>query len=92
MTTCIENIDIGGPAMIRAASKNHAFVNVVVDVEDYSTRCWPSWRRMTARHPMAFRQWLAQKAYARTAAYDAAVSNWMADALQLEAPAPRLCG
>ena len=33
--TCIENIDIGGPAMIRAAAKNHAFVNVVVDVEDY---------------------------------------------------------
>ena len=33
--TCVENIDIGGPAMIRAAAKNHAFVNVVVDVEDY---------------------------------------------------------
>ena len=33
---CIENIDIGGPAMIRAAAKNHAFVNVVVDVQDYA--------------------------------------------------------
>ena len=33
--TCIENIDIGGPAMIRSAAKNHGFVNIVVDVEDY---------------------------------------------------------
>ena len=81
MTTCIENIDIGGPAMIRAASKNHAFVNVVVDVEDYSIAAGQLGSRITARPPTGFRQWLAQKAYARTAAYDTAVSNWMADAL-----------
>ncbi len=84
--TCIENIDIGGPAMIRAAAKNHAFVNVVVDVADYQ----PLLEEMDAndgRTRRAFRQRLALTAYARTAAYDAAVSEWMAAAL--EEPAPR---
>ncbi|WP_170479456.1 bifunctional phosphoribosylaminoimidazolecarboxamide formyltransferase/IMP cyclohydrolase [Ruegeria arenilitoris] len=82
---CIENIDIGGPAMIRAASKNHAFVNVVVDVEDYSSLL-DQLEENYGKTSLGFRQWLAQKAYARTAAYDTAVSNWMADALQLDAP------
>ncbi len=86
--TCIENIDIGGPAMIRAASKNHAFVNVVVDVEDYSSLL-DQLEENYGKTSYGFRQWLAQKAYARTAAYDTAVSNWMADALQLEAPKRR---
>jgi phosphoribosylaminoimidazolecarboxamide formyltransferase/IMP cyclohydrolase len=63
--TCIENIDIGGPAMIRAAAKNHAFVTVVVDPEDYS-RCWTSWMRMTAEHPTPSASGFAQTAYART--------------------------
>ncbi|RLJ99827.1 IMP cyclohydrolase /phosphoribosylaminoimidazolecarboxamide formyltransferase [Ruegeria conchae] len=85
---CIENIDIGGPAMIRAASKNHAFVNVVVDVEDYSSLL-DQLEENYGKTSLGFRQWLAQKAYARTAAYDTAVSNWMADALQLEAPKRR---
>ncbi|WP_171209179.1 bifunctional phosphoribosylaminoimidazolecarboxamide formyltransferase/IMP cyclohydrolase [Ruegeria sp. HKCCA6948] len=85
---CIENIDIGGPAMIRAASKNHAFVNVVVDVEDYSSLL-DQLEENYGKTSYGFRQWLAQKAYARTAAYDSAVSNWMADALQLEAPKRR---
>jgi len=83
---CIENIDIGGPAMIRAAAKNHAFVNVVVDVQDYA----PLLAELDAnggQTTYAFRQRLAQMAYARTAAYDAAVSTWMADALA--EPAPR---
>ncbi|ATG37190.1 bifunctional purine biosynthesis protein PurH [Phaeobacter piscinae] len=86
--TCIENIDIGGPAMIRAASKNHLFVNVVVDVEDYE----PLLAELDCNDGQTsygFRQWLAQNAYARTAAYDAAVSNWMAGALNLEAPRRR---
>ncbi|MEI4261747.1 bifunctional phosphoribosylaminoimidazolecarboxamide formyltransferase/IMP cyclohydrolase [Roseovarius sp. D0-M9] len=75
--TCIENIDIGGPAMIRAAAKNHGFVSVVVDTEDYA----PLLEQMEANDggtTLAFRQTLAMTAYARTAAYDSAVSTWMA--------------
>ncbi|PVA07866.1 bifunctional phosphoribosylaminoimidazolecarboxamide formyltransferase/IMP cyclohydrolase [Thalassorhabdomicrobium marinisediminis] len=83
---CIENIDIGGPAMIRAAAKNHAFVNVVVDVEDYEPLLGEL-RDNDGATTLAFRQTLAQTAYARTAAYDAAVSTWMASAI--DAPAPR---
>ncbi len=82
----VENIDIGGPAMIRAAAKNHAFVTVVTDPEDYL----PLLSELDAqegRTRLAFRQTQAQRAYARTAAYDAAVSGWMAGAIG--APAPR---
>ncbi len=85
---CIENIDIGGPAMIRAAAKNHAFVNVIVDVQDYDALL----AEMDAnddRCSLAFRKRLAQTAYARTAAYDAAVSNWMAGAIGEETPRRR---
>ncbi len=85
---CIENIDIGGPAMIRAAAKNHAFVNVVVDVQDYE----PVLAELD-RHEGAtcqkFRRKLAQNAYARTAAYDAAVSTWMAAELGQTTPRRR---
>lgn len=83
---CIENIDIGGPAMIRAAAKNHAFVNVVVDVADYDA-VLEQLDTHDGATTLAFRQQLAQTAYARTAAYDAAVSTWMAGAIG--APAPR---
>ncbi len=86
---CIENIDIGGPAMIRAAAKNHGFVNVVVDVEDYE----PLLAEMAANDgatSLSFRRKLAQNAYARTGAYDAAVSNWMAGALEIPAPRRRV--
>ncbi|MBV2360135.1 bifunctional phosphoribosylaminoimidazolecarboxamide formyltransferase/IMP cyclohydrolase [Thalassococcus sp. CAU 1522] len=86
--TCVENIDIGGPAMIRAAAKNHAFVSVVVDVEDYGKLLGDMDQHNGATCPK-FRRKLAQKAYARTAAYDAAVSTWMADAIGLEAPKRR---
>jgi phosphoribosylaminoimidazolecarboxamide formyltransferase/IMP cyclohydrolase len=75
----IENIDIGGPAMIRSAAKNHAYVTVVVDPADYE---------MVLGHierdggvPYAVRQRLAAKAYARTAAYDAVISSWFAKAI-----------
>ncbi len=77
---CIENIDIGGPAMIRAAAKNHGFVNVVVDVEDYGA-VLDEMGANGGGTSLAFRQTLAQRAYARTAAYDAAVSTWMAGAI-----------
>ena len=78
--TCIENIDIGGPAMIRAAAKNHGFVNVVVDVADYDALLGEL-ADNGGQTSLPFRKRLAQTAYARTAAYDAAVSNWMADAI-----------
>jgi phosphoribosylaminoimidazolecarboxamide formyltransferase / IMP cyclohydrolase len=86
--TCVENIDIGGPAMIRAAAKNHAFVSVVVDVEDYDKLIGDMDQHDGATCPK-FRKKLAQTAYARTAAYDAAVSSWLASALDLQAPRRR---
>ncbi|SIQ75106.1 IMP cyclohydrolase /phosphoribosylaminoimidazolecarboxamide formyltransferase [Paracoccus thiocyanatus] len=85
---CIENIDIGGPAMIRAAAKNHAFVTVVVDVQDYAAVL----AELDAGDDttgLGFRQRQAQIAYARTAAYDAAVSTWMAGAIGEETPRRR---
>ena len=84
--TCIENIDIGGPAMIRAAAKNHAFVSVVVDVADYEALL-AELDAHDGQTGLAFRKKLALNAYARTAAYDTAVSTWMAGAI--EEPAPR---
>lgn len=84
--TCIENIDIGGPAMIRAASKNHKFVAVVTDPADYAGLL----DQMKAHHgatTLAFRQKLALTAYSRTAAYDTAVSTWLAG--EIKEPAPR---
>jgi len=85
---CIENIDIGGPAMIRAAAKNHAFVGVVVDTVDYAALLVELEQNGGATS-LEFRQTLAQRAYARTAAYDAAVSTWMAGALGDAAPRRR---
>jgi phosphoribosylaminoimidazolecarboxamide formyltransferase/IMP cyclohydrolase len=73
----IENIDIGGPAMIRSAAKNHGFVTVIVDVEDYSVVI-KELRENNGQTSYSLRQRLAQTAYARTAAYDTAVSTWMA--------------
>src|SRR6476661_6074309 len=88
---CIENIDIGGPAMIRAAAKNHADVAVVVDPSDYEKVLG----EMVAHNGMVsfeLRQKLAAKAYARTAAYDAAISNWFAETLHDDAPDYRAFG
>ncbi|MEL6450449.1 MAG: bifunctional phosphoribosylaminoimidazolecarboxamide formyltransferase/IMP cyclohydrolase [Pseudomonadota bacterium] len=73
----IENIDIGGPAMIRSAAKNHGFVNIVVDVADYDV-VLAELSQHGGQTTYALRQRLAQTAYARTAAYDTAVSTWMA--------------
>lgn len=86
---CVENIDIGGPAMIRAAAKNHRFVNVVVDVQDY-TDLMAELDAHDGQTSYAFRQRLAQTAYARTGAYDAAVSTWMAEAIGDPAPRRRV--
>ncbi|MCU9848528.1 bifunctional phosphoribosylaminoimidazolecarboxamide formyltransferase/IMP cyclohydrolase [Defluviimonas sp. WL0024] len=86
--TCIENIDIGGPAMIRAAAKNHAHVAVVVDPEDYA-KVLGDMDQHEGRTCPRFRRKLAQRAYARTAAYDAAVSTWLAAAIGDAAPRRR---
>ncbi len=71
---CIENIDIGGPAMIRAAAKNHAGVAVVVDPDDYA-RVLAEMDANGGATTLALRRTLAAKAFARTAAYDGAISN-----------------
>ncbi|MAG95834.1 MAG: bifunctional phosphoribosylaminoimidazolecarboxamide formyltransferase/inosine monophosphate cyclohydrolase [Rhodospirillaceae bacterium] len=76
-TTCIENIDIGGPAMIRSAAKNHAFVTVVVEPEDYAELLADLESNQGAVSGQLRRR-LAAKAYARTGAYDAAISSWFA--------------
>ncbi|WP_282092150.1 bifunctional phosphoribosylaminoimidazolecarboxamide formyltransferase/IMP cyclohydrolase [Epibacterium ulvae] len=85
----IENIDIGGPAMIRASAKNHGFVTTVVDVEDYDALL-AELDANDGQTSYAFRQKLAQIAYARTGAYDAAVSTWMAQAIGEETPRRRV--
>lgn len=82
---CIENIDIGGPALIRAAAKNHAGVTVVVEPADYE-RVLSEMRANAGAMTLPLRKQLAAKAYARTAAYDAAISNWFAGALGDETP------
>ena len=78
--TCIENIDIGGPAMIRSASKNHAFVTVVVEASDYDD-VMASIKENNGATSHELRKKLAAKAFARTGSYDAAISAWFADQL-----------
>src|SRR5277367_4688336 len=88
---CIENIDIGGPAMIRAAAKNHNDVAVVVDVSDYQ-EVLDELKANQGATTLWLRRRLAATAYARTAAYDAAISNWFARELETEAPEFRAFG
>ena len=75
--TTLENIDIGGPAMIRAGAKNHGHVATVVDPADYA-RILDAVAANGGSTPLALRRSLAAKAFARTAAYDAAISGWFA--------------
>ena len=84
--TCIENIDIGGPAMIRAASKNHRFVTVITDPADYGTLL-EQLKATDGATSLAFRQKMALTAFSKTAAYDAAVSGWLAR--EFKEPFPR---
>jgi phosphoribosylaminoimidazolecarboxamide formyltransferase/IMP cyclohydrolase len=88
--TCVENIDIGGPAMIRAAAKNHDRVAVVVDPEDYDSVL--SDLELEGGTTEGLRRRLAAKAYARTAAYDTAISNWFAETLKIDTPPFRTIG
>jgi phosphoribosylaminoimidazolecarboxamide formyltransferase/IMP cyclohydrolase len=73
----IENIDIGGPSMVRSAAKNHGFVTILTDPADYATLVEEMDANDGATSP-AFRIRMAGKAYARTAAYDAAIASWFA--------------
>ena len=75
--TCVENIDIGGPALIRASAKNHDFVTIVVDPADYKSVLDELGAHKGATS-LALRRKLAAKAYARTAAYDSAIATWFA--------------
>ncbi|API53947.1 bifunctional phosphoribosylaminoimidazolecarboxamide formyltransferase/IMP cyclohydrolase [Rhizobium leguminosarum] len=89
--TTVENIDIGGPAMIRASAKNHAYVTTLTDPADYAELL----EQLSAddgKTAYAFRQRMAAKAYARTAAYDAMISNWFAEALSIDTPRHRVIG
>ncbi len=87
----VENIDIGGPAMTRAAAKNHGFVTILVDPADYGALL-ETLDAHGGATPLAYRKRLAAKAFARTAAYDAAVSTWFAAVLDEPAPAWRSLG
>jgi phosphoribosylaminoimidazolecarboxamide formyltransferase/IMP cyclohydrolase len=82
---CIENIDIGGPAMIRAAAKNHDDVVVIVEATDYAA-VLDEFARHGGMTTLALRRKLAAKAFSRTAAYDAAIANWFANELHQSAP------
>jgi phosphoribosylaminoimidazolecarboxamide formyltransferase/IMP cyclohydrolase len=81
----VENIDIGGPAMVRAAAKNHAYVAVVTDPDDYAPLV-NALEMNIGSLSLEFRKKLAAKAFARTAAYDAAISQWFAETLEVEHP------
>ncbi|GGJ19652.1 bifunctional phosphoribosylaminoimidazolecarboxamide formyltransferase/IMP cyclohydrolase [Deinococcus roseus] len=76
----IENIDIGGPAMIRASAKNHESVLIVVDPSDY-----PEILGNLGNVTSGYRKYLAQKAFAHTAAYDTAIANYLAPSSSLPA-------
>ena len=80
----IENIDVGGPAMIRGAAKNHAFVTVIVDPSDYASVLGEI--EKSGDTLLATRKCLAAKAFARTASYDAAIANWFNRVNSIEAP------
>ncbi len=89
--TTVENIDIGGPAMIRASAKNHAYVTVLTDPSDYPALL-DALKADDCQTTYALRQQFAAKAFARTAAYDAVISNWFAETLSIDMPQYRAIG
>ncbi len=88
--TCVENIDIGGPAMIRSAAKNHGYVAVCTELADLQEVLDELHTHGTTG--LELRKRLAARAYGRTAAYDASISAWFADALAEVAPRHRVIG
>jgi len=73
----IENIDIGGPSMVRSSAKNHAYVTIITDPADYATLLGELEETGGATR-LAFRKAMAAKAFAATAAYDSMISQWFA--------------
>ncbi|MFN3521492.1 MAG: bifunctional phosphoribosylaminoimidazolecarboxamide formyltransferase/IMP cyclohydrolase [Phenylobacterium sp.] len=84
---CVENIDIGGPAMIRSAAKNHGYVAVCTEPADLEEVL--AALKADGATALDLRKRLAARAYARTAAYDAAISTWFAGQLGEQAPQRR---
>ncbi len=84
LTESIENIDIGGPSMLRSAGKNHESVTVVVDPADYSAVAQQI--QETGQTTLELRRRLAAKAFARTAAYDAAIAAYLEKILLAASP------
>jgi phosphoribosylaminoimidazolecarboxamide formyltransferase/IMP cyclohydrolase len=82
---CIDNIDIGGPAMIRSAAKNHMSVLVVVDIQDYG-RVYAQMKENNGGTTLEFRKELAAKAYRRTGSYDAAIGAWFGNITKTDYP------
>jgi len=85
VATCIENIDIGGPAMIRSAAKNHKWVSIVTDPSDYQL-IMNEMNTHQGAITRNLRQQFARTAFARTAAYDAAITSWFNDRLGQPVP------
>ncbi len=81
--TCVENIDIGGPAMIRSAAKNHAYVAVCTAPQDVA-EVLAALRAGGGATPLRLRRSLAARAFARTAAYDGAIAAWFAKQMEDE--------
>lgn len=79
----IENIDIGGPSMVRSSAKNHAFTTIVTESEDYEDLI-KEIEKGQGSTSLEFRKKMAAKAFAKTAAYDAAISNWFAKQVEQE--------
>jgi phosphoribosylaminoimidazolecarboxamide formyltransferase/IMP cyclohydrolase len=86
--TAVENIDIGGPAMIRSAAKNHGYVAVCTEPADVAEAI-AEMQANGGATSLDLRKRLAARAYARTAAYDAAISTWFAETLADDAPRRR---
>jgi phosphoribosylaminoimidazolecarboxamide formyltransferase/IMP cyclohydrolase len=82
---CIENIDIGGPAMIRSASKNHGYVAVCTGPKDMA-EVVAALKASGGHTDLKLRKTLAARAFARTASYDSAIAAWFAGRLGDEAP------
>ena len=84
--TCVENIDIGGPALIRAAAKNHKFKTIVIDPLQYQSVI-ADMKEKNGSISSELRRSLAATAFARTAAYDASIASWFRD--QIDEPHPK---
>jgi len=82
---CIENIDIGGPAMIRAAAKNHDGVTVITSADDYKSLL-DELGKTGGETTLEYRRKLAVKAFGRTATYDAAINDWLSEQIEDKTP------